>query len=118
MATILIVDDEPSILFLLRIALEAAGHDVIEAPDGAAALERFSGSAVPDAVVTDVMMPGMDGRELIRRLRRDPATRAIPIVVQSAVENPPGEADAVLRKPVDPSELADLVGRLLGERGG
>ena len=82
MSRILVVDDEPDQRFLLRRLLERAGHEVSEAHHGAAALQAVRESA-PDLVVTDVMMPVMDGVELIRCLRGDPATAYIPILAAS-----------------------------------
>jgi CheY-like chemotaxis protein len=103
--TILIVDDESNMRFLHRMILERAGYEVVEAAHGAAALERAKDSP-PDLVVTDLMMPVMSGRELIERLRGDPVTAGVPIVIVSA--NPRSAldvADAVLGKPFDPDEL-------------
>jgi CheY-like chemotaxis protein len=116
MATVLIVDDEPSMLFLLRTVLRDVGHEVLEARDGAAALEFFAGASPPDAVVTDVMMPVMDGHELVARLRADPATQRVPVIVHSGVQNPPDGADAVVRKPVAIQELTDLLDELIKTR--
>lgn len=112
-ATILIVDDEPDMLLLLRMALESAGHRVLDARDGAAALQTLD-EAIPDIVITDLRMPVMDGHELIERLRADPRTAAVPVVVVTA--NPTEEAggDALIRKPFRPRELLDLVDGLLG----
>jgi two-component system, cell cycle response regulator DivK len=80
MAKLLLVDDDPVLLNLLGRLLRRAGHDVTEAASGEeclvlAARERF------DVIVTDVMMPGLDGYELTRRLRADPATREVLILV-------------------------------------
>lgn len=105
MKTILIVDDESNMRFLLRMILEGAGYEVVEAPHGAAALERATESP-PDLVVTDLMMPVMTGRELIERLRDAPETTAIPIVVVTANPTTVLDAvDAVLGKPFDPDAL-------------
>ena len=82
MSTILVVDDEPDQRFLLRRIFERAGHEVSDASNGAAALQAVRASA-PDLVVTDVMMPVMDGVELIRCLRGDPATADIPVLAAS-----------------------------------
>ena len=84
MAEILVVDDESSMRFLLRITFESEGHRVEEAPNGLAAVERIEGGRLPDLVATDFMMPLLNGGELIARLRRNPATTAIPIVLISA----------------------------------
>jgi CheY-like chemotaxis protein len=107
LADILVVDDESSMRFLLRITFELAGHDVTEAPDGVAAIEQVEGNRVPDLVATDFMMPRMNGGELIARLRRNPVSAAIPIIL---VSSSPGserrtEADAFFRKPFDPNAL-------------
>jgi len=109
MRTILIVDDESNMRFLVRIILESEGYEVVEAPHGAAALERAKESR-PALVVTDLMMPVMTGRELIERLRADPETASIPIVVVSANSNSVAtEADAVLSKPFAPGDLVAAV---------
>jgi CheY-like chemotaxis protein len=114
MSTVLIVDDEASVRFLLRMVFETAGYDVIEAPHGRAALERID-EAQPALVVTDLMMPVMDGWELIARLRSNPVTAAIRIIAASAqlgVEaHSAGSdtlaADAILVKPFQPNELLE-----------
>jgi two-component system chemotaxis response regulator CheY len=115
LADILVVDDESSMRFLLRITFELAGHNVTEAPDGVAAIERVEGNRVPDLVATDFMMPRMNGGELIARLRRNPVSAEIPIIL---VSSSPGserrtEADAFFRKPFDPNALTDCVTQLL-----
>lgn len=117
MSRILVVDDEPDQRFLLRRTLQRAGHEVSEANDGAAALRAVRESA-PDLVVTDVMMPVMDGAELIRCLRGDPATAHIPILAASGDIHLAGAADAVLAKPYDRRYLLTLVEALLKEGRG
>lgn len=115
MRTILVVDDESNIRFLIRMILEGAGYQVVEAPHGAAALKQAQESP-PDMVVTDLMMPVMTGRELIEQLRAGPKTADIPIVVISA--NPKSKldsADVVLRKPFQPDELVQAARSLSGE---
>lgn len=118
MARILIVDDESSMRFLLRIAFEVAGHVVEEAPDGQAAIERVESGPLPDLVATDYMMPRLNGAELIARLRRNPATARIPVIMVSA--SPGSErrtsADAFFRKPFDPEDLSRCAAGLL-EKG-
>ncbi|MDX6474652.1 MAG: hypothetical protein QOH95_163 [Gaiellaceae bacterium] len=111
---VLVVDDEPDIRYLLRTALEAAGYEVVEAAHGEAALEMME-QALPHVVVTDWMMPRMDGGELIDQLRADTMTRSIPIVIVSSTNREPGRADAVLGKPFDPGELILVVDRLTGK---
>lgn len=80
---ILVVDDDADVRFILREILEAAGHEVVEAAHGAAALDLISPHRLPDLVLTDLAMPILGGEELIGRLRSAPATAAIPIVVLS-----------------------------------
>jgi DNA-binding response OmpR family regulator len=111
--TVLVVDDEPDIRFLVAVTLEVAGYEVIEAAHGDAGFEQAR-SARPRVVITDRMMPVMGGSELVRKLRADDDTAAIPIVMLTA--SPGGEpgADAVLMKPFEPNELIELVNRLTG----
>ena len=113
---VLIVDDEPDFRFLLRTTLELAGYAVIEASHGEAALESVRESH-PALVITDRMMPRMDGGELIQRLRADVSTLAIPIVMLTGTNGAQPGADAVLSKPFEPHPLIELVSRLIeGER--
>lgn len=80
---ILLVDDSPASLKLLSLWLETAGHHVRQAPSGELALWSLQ-SRQPDLILLDVRMPGMDGFETCRRLKADPATRAIPVIFLSA----------------------------------
>lgn len=117
----LVVDDDPQVLGLLRLNFEMEGYEVSCANDGTEALEAVS-REVPDLVVCDVMMPGIDGLEVVRRLRADPATAHLPVVVLSAkamrsdlragIE---AGADEYVTKPFDPVELIDVVSRLLAK---
>ena len=104
MATILIVDDEPDVRFLLRMVFEAAGHRIVQAHHGEAALEQLR-DLRPDLIVTDVMMPVLNGLGLIERLRADPATTGIPILVLSSHGGATPGADATLAKPFRPHEV-------------
>lgn len=112
---ILIVDDDPSIRYVLRLILEREGYEVLEAGHGEAALEMIRPSALPDIVMTDLMMPIMGGVELIRRLRDEPRTASIPIVVVSsnpeAAQNlqASGLVDAIVSKPFTAARLADRI---------
>ena len=113
-STVLVVDDEPDIRYLLRVTLELAGYRVVEAAHGEAALEQVRDSP-PQLVLTDQMMPVMNGGELIERLRAETSTKAIPIVMVSGTRSVQPGADALLRKPFDPAELIVLVDRLTGK---
>ena len=80
MARILLVDDDPSLREVVRYALDRAGHEVVEAGDGAVALRQFEAHA-PELIVLDVMMPELDGLEVCRRVR---ATSQVPILFLSS----------------------------------
>jgi CheY-like chemotaxis protein len=112
---ILVVEDEPDLRFIVRRVLARAGHEVTEAGDGAAALTVVQQSS-PDLVVTDIMMPVMDGVQLVRALRANPATAAIPILVVSGDWQLAGDVDAVLAKPYRAAELLEAAEGLL-EKG-
>lgn len=81
---VLVVDDDPSVLAMIGMALDAEGFEVRRAITGQQALAAITEDP-PDVVVLDVMMPGIDGREVTRRLREDPATADLPIVICSAM---------------------------------
>ena len=111
MGTVLVVDDEPTILDLLVELLREEGHAVLAARDGAAAREILAGTA-PDLVVTDAMMPGLDGPGLVRWMRQQPGLRRVPVVLLSAVVRlDPAElgAAALVAKPFD---LPTLLGAI------
>ena len=117
MPTILVVDDEEPIAELLRAVLEDEGYRVVTAADGQAALEQLA-EARPVLVLSDVMMPHLDGRALARALQADPAYRAIPLVLLSAL----GAASvagvphaAFVAKPFELDGLLVTVARLLRE---
>ncbi|MEM5383677.1 response regulator [Paraburkholderia phymatum] len=120
--TILLVDDDTKILQLLRIILEAeGGYHVLTAPDGevAAAIIDDAMSRLPDLIVTDRMMPHVDGVALCRWLKADPATASIPVVMLSAALLPlPSEPlwNVFLRKPISIARLLEVVASLLDER--
>ena len=116
MASILIVDDEPDIRFMIGLILEQAGHQVTETANGALALKRI-GEKLPDLVVTDMMMPVMNGAELMARLRADPVMSGIPILAVTGNPDRAGEADATLAKPFEPKELVAVTASLLKSRG-
>jgi CheY-like chemotaxis protein/DNA-binding CsgD family transcriptional regulator len=84
---VLIVDDIPENLAVLHDALDESGYTVLVANSGAAALERAR-QVVPDVILLDALMPGMDGFEVCRRLRADSATRAIPIIFMTGLTEP------------------------------
>jgi len=108
--SVLVVDDEPAIRRFLRTSLEVQGYRVLEAADGAAALQAMRANAV-DVVVLDLGLPGIDGHEVIRRLRAGGSS--VPIVVLSSRTDERGKVDALdlgaddyLTKPFGIEELA------------
>jgi DNA-binding response OmpR family regulator len=82
--TVLVVDDEPANRLLLREQLETQGHSILEADSGEEAL-RQAAELLPDVVLLDLMMPRMDGFEVCRRLKGNPATAHIPVLMVTAV---------------------------------
>ncbi len=118
MAKVLVVDDDPVILRLLRVNFEMEGYVVVTATDGEEGLAT-AGSARPDVVVSDVMMPRLDGLGLAAALKADPHLARIPIILLSAkAQNADIDAgleiaDDYVTKPFDPLELLDRVAALL-----
>jgi DNA-binding response OmpR family regulator len=82
-ARILVVDDEAGVRHLLRDVLESEGHEVLLAPDGYAGL-RMAQQHAPDCIVLDVMMPGLDGHGVLRRVRASRGGRSVPVVMLTA----------------------------------
>jgi CheY-like chemotaxis protein len=119
--TILVVDDDDSVREVTQMSLEiVAGWRVLAADGGQAALDLVR-SHRPDAVLLDVMMPGMDGPTTLGHLQADPATRDIPVVLLTAKVRA-GEREGwgelavhgVIAKPFDPMTLHRQVAELLG----
>lgn len=136
MARILVVDDERDVVSLLRFLLEKDGHEVLEAYNGAEALETLGISpasngpdpapgtfpALPDLVILDVVMPVMDGYSTTEALAADPRTRSIPVLILTAknemkalCQEAPNIA-AYVEKPFDPRKLRELVASLFPAR--
>jgi CheY-like chemotaxis protein len=116
---ILVADDDEDILALVKAVLERSGHEVVAVGDGAEALASVRARR-PDLAVLDITMPHVDGLEVLRRLRADAETTAVPVVLLSAQAQ---EADvergfatgasAYVKKPFSPRELAARVAELL-----
>ncbi len=116
---ILVVDDEVYILHILDFSLGAEGYEVITAADGAEAIEKAR-QEKPDLVVLDIMMPKVDGFEACRRLKADPETREIPVILLTAkgreVDRKMGMevgADDYIVKPFSPTKLIEKIGGFL-----
>ncbi len=119
MARILIVDDDPTLLQMVKIMVEREGHQAILAEDGLEG-EKLAKSHIPDLVILDVMMPKMSGYDVVKALRADPRTSKIPILILTARAQPMDEqmaievgADSYLAKPVTSRELIEKVDKLL-----
>lgn len=117
---VLIADDDELLIRLLEHKLGQKGLAVISVGDGERALEAVR-ETLPDLVVLDGMMPGLDGFEVLRRLKEDEATRRIPVVMLTArkmeadvVAGLTLGADEYMVKPFMPEELMMRIGRLLG----
>jgi len=128
-STILVVDDDEDSRLVLRSVLEPSGHLVLEAPNGQAALEMISSLITPDIVVTDLEMPVLGGEAFISRLRAEPKTNAIPIVIVSGDHDlalalqMSGHVDAFVTKPVELRALEQCISALarrawMSERAG
>jgi CheY-like chemotaxis protein len=112
---VLVVDDSATIRSLISINLWLAGYDVTEARDGHECLSLVS-STQPDLITLDVAMPGLDGFATVGRLRADPATASMPIVMVTARTSPADVqratalgVDGYVTKPFEPAELVALV---------
>ncbi|MBC7670811.1 MAG: response regulator [Polaromonas sp.] len=118
-ARILIVDDEPNNRLLLQVMLSSDGYEIVTASAGAEALELVE-QAPPDLIVLDVMMPGMDGYQVATRIKANPATRHIPVIMLTALSDRNSMihglnagAEEFLTKPVVRAELSVRVKNLL-----
>jgi DNA-binding response OmpR family regulator len=116
---VLVADDDEDILQLLSFRLERAGYEIVQARDGDEAL-RLALELVPALAVLDVTMPGLDGFEVTRELRRNAATSTTPVILLTAraqatdvARGMAAGADDYVRKPFDARDLADRVDRLL-----
>jgi len=117
---VLVVDDQVYILHILDFSLGAEGFDVITATDGEQALSRARAER-PDLIVMDIMMPRLDGYETCRRLKSDPATKNIPVLLLTArgreedrKRGMEAGADDYMTKPFSPNKLITRVSEMLG----
>ena len=123
---VLVVDDEPDVVDMLRMMLENASYEVISAYDGKEGIEKAK-KEKPDAIVMDLMMPGMDGFKACKELKNDPELKAIPVLVLTAINRHFSDteyakslglglvSDDYIDKPVDTNLLLRRIASLLGK---
>jgi len=122
MARVMIVDDEPAVIQMIGCVLEIRGIEVMGAQNGRDALDQINEKR-PDLIITDLVMPGMNGLDLCKTIKQDPRCEGIPLVlITSATQDSEladgfwrigTDADEFVSKPFDPFEMADRVERLL-----
>lgn len=128
MANIMVVDDEPSIVMLMKIIIERNGHKVSEASNGEEALKALGveppdpSAGLPDLVVLDLMMPIVNGYSVAIAMKDDPRTREIPLLIVTAksdMRQPLSAIPAVagfFNKPFNPRELVETIEKILSGR--
>ncbi len=119
MRRVLVIDDEADVRLLYRVNLRHAGHEVLEAVDGEMGIE-LAFEHLPDALVLDLMLPNVDGFEVLRTLRADRRTRELPVLVLTANARLDDRrrcfelgADEVITKPFVPDALTDGIDHLM-----
>ncbi len=117
---VLVIDDDPDALALIRLMLRRRGYEVETAPGGVEALEFLAANELPDLILLDLMMPFMDGHEVCTRLRADPRTASLPVIVLTAKSQVSSRmeamelgADDYIVKPVHPDELTACIRHVL-----
>ncbi len=117
--TVLVIDDDPVILELLRVNFEIEGFDVLCAKDGEEGLRRAQAER-PDVVISDIMMPKRDGLQVLSDLKADPSTEDLPVILLSAKAQKSEVqhgldlgADDYITKPFDPLELIDRLNAVM-----
>jgi DNA-binding response OmpR family regulator len=120
---ILVIEDDPAISRLVEYSLRHAGYEVITAANGLEGIKKAHNDA-PDLVILDVMLPGMDGFEICHRLKSEPDTASLLILMFSAkaqeIDKNTGlkvGADDYLPKPAAPAEIVSRVAKLLAKKG-
>ena len=120
MTTVMVVDDSPTIRAMIVDLLKSHGMEILEAGDGCIAQEVLSASPVPDLIITDIVMPNMNGYEFCRWVKNNPPTSHVPVIMCTTK----GEdfdkhwgkrqgSDAYVTKPFEASEMISVVNSLL-----
>jgi DNA-binding response OmpR family regulator len=116
---ILVIDDEPLVVEVLKIRLKMNNYEVITAGDGTEGIERAV-TEKPDLIILDVVMPGLDGYQVCQKLKEDTNTKTIPVIMLTALGQSPGRkkgysagAQDYIFKPFDDQELLNSVERAL-----
>jgi putative two-component system response regulator len=120
---VLVVEDEPENRLFIGLMLRTEGYDVLEAEDGPAALGLLGEEALPELILLDVMMPGLNGWQVFERLRQDPRWARIPVVMLTALAQRSDVERAVelgvdgyLTKPFEPADLIHTIEETLRKR--
>jgi two-component system cell cycle response regulator len=118
--TVLIVEDSPSVRRLLQVSVRPLGVEILEAEDGISGL-HLARAKMPDVILLDIGLPGIDGWEVLSQIRSDPKTEHIGIIIVTAHAQPEvaaaaqkGGADGFITKPFRPAHLRNEITRLLG----
>jgi CheY-like chemotaxis protein len=116
--SLLVVEDDADLREFFRLSLTTAGYDVRTAVDGLQALERLE-AIVPDVVVLDLILPGINGYDVLNELACHAYTRNIPVVIVSGLPTPPVGANIAcfLRKPVTADQLVSAIQRCVTQGG-
>ncbi|MBA4191088.1 MAG: hypothetical protein C0467_24145 [Planctomycetaceae bacterium] len=116
LGTVLVVDDSRTIRKLVSMTMTGAGFEVVEAEDGSSALDRIREIGVPHLILLDVAMPGMDGYEVCRLVRRNPDTQKVPVIMLTGkdgffdkIRGRLAGTNAYLSKPLQPDALLQAV---------
>lgn len=125
MKRILIVDDEPDILFVLKTVLKVAGYEVVEAASGEEAIAVLESTDTPDATLLDIRLPGIDGWEVLAKMREVSWLSRSPVIVISAHAEADSSAraaesgaSAYITKPFDPTAVTRELERVLQAAAG
>ncbi|MFK7825040.1 MAG: response regulator transcription factor [Oligoflexales bacterium] len=122
MSEVLVVEDEEHIQRLVKIVLEKNGHHVSTADTGEEALEKLDGGLKPQLILLDIMMPGIDGLQVLRKVKSNQLTKDIPVVMLTALAQESVVLQGIklgargyIRKPFHPKDLVERVTSFLSE---